>query len=129
MSGHLSKWIRDGRSPLIVFPPVINRRHPCNFFEDITESLGVGVADMVHHFADGFSAGLEILFGGFNLHPLNVLGHGVVGGFLEPPLEAPAADAELVGELVHRDLVIKMGLNEFLCLFHFDVFMALLPLE
>jgi len=77
---------------LVIFVPVIERRHAGDFFEGAAKGFRVGIADVEHHFGDVFAARFEAFFGGFDLDALDVFADGVIGRFFEAALEAAAAE-------------------------------------
>ena len=99
------------------------------FFEYNPKCFVVGIAHVVHDFIDGFAAGLEALFGGFNFHPLNIFVHRVGGRPLEPAFQIPATQRKLRCQLIDRYSVLKIGLDKRLRLFYGFVHMPFLPLK
>ena len=79
---------------LVVFIPVINRRHPRNFFESSPKSLRVRITYVIHHFIDIFAARFKALFGGFDFYSLDIFRDGVVRGSFESAFKRAATDGE-----------------------------------
>src|SRR5579859_3587887 len=97
-----------------IFIPVFGRRHPRYLFKNITEGFYIRIAHLVHHLLDRFPSDLQLFFGSFYFHPLYIFNHGVAGSFFEPAFECPAADIEVIRDLVYSQVLRIVPLDELL---------------
>ena len=113
----------------VVFVAVLVGSETGEFPEEVAEGLAVAVPDIEHDLIYTAVRGLERLFGGFDLGPLNVFQRGVVGGFFEPANKVPTTEGDHGREFLDGKLLFDMLLDIGLGIEYRLVLVFLLPPE
>lgn len=92
--------------------PVLPWSYPCFFAEQRMEKLHIQIADLIGDLVDRDVGGLEQLAAFLDADVLQILCERKSGRFFEQPLEMARAQIEVVGHMLHRNILRIIAADE-----------------